>query len=595
MMENKMERKEKWMSLILVSPLIFAGCSLELSVDDLNSKLPQTGIEAVTPSFQNSQLKMIPDVSSVPIDGEVKVQYCIRDKDGNIIERKDFSVIFELKSGAAGTFSSVTYNEIDKCYESTFKGESVGSAADIVVKVDQSEVPVESPKQISVATPLLSFTGNSVLSPATIDNRIVTNTSSTFTLTGTCEPLLGNVEINGAALLPQQIYTTPCAEDHTFSFIINAGSTTAPYFSPAIKDPMIQARQGSTTPQMTRIMYIANYPLVKITNAAELQSMTVGNLAAFKAYVLMNDIDLTSTSHTALGTSTTNYWRGIFYGEGHKISNLTINQPAQDFQALIGFAKNASINDLQIENATITGKIGVAAVLGKGVGVSLARVSATGATTGVGYVGMIVGHSWDSDIKQSWATGTVTGGESVGGIAGYSSGGDVINSWADVNVSTADMLAGGLIGLMDEASTDALLENSFSMGSVTALEGAAGLTGGAWEYNAKPKLPILKNSFSLSNVSATSSSPTTYLSGLAFGHAGSLAVSPYVADPQIQISGLYHLSGATCNNCGVDNSHSTPETLPNILNWTKTIWDYTWTWKIHSSGSRPDLINNPKP
>ena len=60
---------------------------------------------------------------------------------------------------------------------------------------------------------------------------------------------------------------------------------------------------------------------MKITNVTELQAMTVGNYATYKAYVLINDIDFTAVSYLPVGTSTTNFWQGVLYVEGHKISH----------------------------------------------------------------------------------------------------------------------------------------------------------------------------------------------------------------------------------------------------------------------------------
>ncbi|MBL7542997.1 MAG: hypothetical protein JNL11_04230 [Bdellovibrionaceae bacterium] len=122
-------RKIQVLSQLLVILVALTGCTFHLGISDLNSK---AGLASVSvPSFENSLIKVIPAVSSIPIDGEVKVQYCIRDSVGNLIEKSDYSVVFELKAGATGgSFSPTTYNQVDKCYESTFKGESVGSRVD---------------------------------------------------------------------------------------------------------------------------------------------------------------------------------------------------------------------------------------------------------------------------------------------------------------------------------------------------------------------------------------------------------------------------------------------------------------------------------
>lgn len=122
-------------------------------------------------------------------------------------------------------------------------------------------------------------------------------------------------------------------------------------------------------------------------------------------YILMNDIVFEDADYEKggsfynsgkgwepIGTSS-NYFRGVFDGNGHKIKNLYINNPEQDYIGLFGYINNATIKNIILQKANIIGK---------------------------NYIGGIAGYSsMQSIISFCCTQGNISGKSKVGGIVGY--------------------------------------------------------------------------------------------------------------------------------------------------------------------------------
>ena len=81
--------------------------------------------------------------------------------------------------------------------------------------------------------------------------------------------------------------------------------------------------------------------------------VNAGNDTTGVRFILDNDIDLSSVSNfTPIGTSS-NKFKGTFYGNGHTISNLTINS-SSGYTGLFGYTDGATIQDLGVVDAEIT-------------------------------------------------------------------------------------------------------------------------------------------------------------------------------------------------------------------------------------------------
>ena len=179
-------------------------------------------------------------------------------------------------------------------------------------------------------------------------------------------------------------------------------------------------------------------------------------------YILSQDFEMPPYSWTYLAIADYNArgWKplgesnqpfqGTLDGQGFRIKNLAINRPTEDHASLLGFIRDATIKDLKIENASVTGKnqLGIVAGLmhqglikdsyfsGKLVGQNfvggavglvdatpdltvsrLAGVRVSIEASGADYVGGVAGQLLGS-AERLTAEGKITGARFVGGIFG---------------------------------------------------------------------------------------------------------------------------------------------------------------------------------
>ncbi len=247
------------------------------------------------------------------------------------------------------------------------------------------------------------------------------------------------------------------------------------------------------------------------------------NLAA--TYHLVADIDLAGNEWVPIGTAT-NPFTGIFDGQGHVISHLTISQE-YDYLGLFGFStgtiKNTILDEVdisvigeysQIINAgafvgcstrmlenlhTLDGEIyiqgkydsfgSVGGIAGEmyydSVNALLVNISNGLTITGnILDIGGIVGQIHAdpeytaTTIADSHNTGDVTGNERVGGLVGgifykFKNTFAITNSYNTGDV-TGTARVGGLVGFEDSTTT---ITNSYNTGDVTGTTDVGGLVG----------------------------------------------------------------------------------------------------------------------
>lgn len=163
-----------------------------------------------------------------------------------------------------------------------------------------------------------------------------------------------------------------------------------------------------------------------------------------KHFKLIANIDLiayTGTEFNIIG-----YWRsrsdnkpfnGVFDGNDHTISNLTIVNDRYIYLGLFGYlSHNAEVKDLGVENIDITS-------LGTDI-----------------YAGGLVGYNSGTIINCS-ITGSVTGDKSVGGLVGSNNGGIIVNCYNKASV-TGYWEVGGLIG----SNAEGYITSCYSTGNV---------------------------------------------------------------------------------------------------------------------------------
>ena len=247
--------------------------------------------------------------------------------------------------------------------------------------------------------------------------------------------------------------------------------------------------------------------------SAPIEIATVEELAAINEnlsghYVLTADIDLAGIVWTPIGAYAPSgeseeeqeipaadaAFTGTFDGQGHTISNLTINQPEAWAMGLFGCVANAQIDNFTLENASVDAQLMGSDVVGyaycstvSGVTLKNGRVMAhAGEMSAEGMYGGIVGAGMGSMIKDCTAqadilipdgtanagivggglemtsvvgctaTGTVTAGNDCYGLGGISGCGFAAEQFTDCVTQDVTITAG---------------DNCFWIGGITGYAG----------------------------------------------------------------------------------------------------------------------------
>ena len=190
-----------------------------------------------------------------------------------------------------------------------------------------------------------------------------------------------------------------------------------------------------------------------------------------KHYIQTADINAGATSgwdggkgFSSIGNA--HCFTGSYNGQEHIIDSLYINRPLGDKTGFFGWTENASIKNLGITNASVTGKY---------------------------YTGILAGETNLTEISNCFTTGIVSGlSYQTGGLIGGTSGSTLTNCYSQATVIGHGYKTGGLLG-SDENSS--YLRNCYSTGPVT---GDTVFTGGLTGNN--KALSVIENCFSTSNV-----------------------------------------------------------------------------------------------
>jgi filamentous hemagglutinin family protein len=236
------------------------------------------------------------------------------------------------------------------------------------------------------------------------------------------------------------------------------------------------------------------------------------------AYALATSLDGTGTTYTA-AVMPYRYWpfAGTLEGLGHVVSNLTINQPNGEDDALIENASGATIQNLGLVGGSITGGTNVGALVAQcdpctisnvyettpitvsanggqvgglvgamEAGSSITNAFATGAINGGtaanfvgGLVGIVQGNVQGDSITNAFATGSVSGGAELGGLVGEASFLRLSNAFATGQVNANRFDAGGLIGAFESG----WLSDVYATGQVLVGAGNGNRAGGVVGYD----------------------------------------------------------------------------------------------------------------
>lgn len=249
----------------------------------------------------------------------------------------------------------------------------------------------------------------------------------------------------------------------------------------------------------------------QISTLDELEEVTYLNTFWDRHFILMNDIDASATADWHVGdhdkSVTTSEvpmgfypigdfatsglreqipFTGSFDGQGYTISNIYINRPADRQVGFFGTISGARIENLTLDNATITG--------GNYSGGLVARSSSNGdlkedlknyitnchisnsQITGVEQAGALIGSIYYSEITNCTAYDNYTLGYlNIGGLAGHILSSNVVdNCQASGRVYASGTSAGGLVGWSNSKNT---ITNSSASTRVTGSNNVGGLVG----------------------------------------------------------------------------------------------------------------------
>ena len=229
-----------------------------------------------------------------------------------------------------------------------------------------------------------------------------------------------------------------------------------------------------------------------------------------KNYRLKADLDLKDTPFNGIGSAGQPF-TGMFDGQGHTISHVTVNAPEGENAGFFNVIKGATIRDLKLVNVEITGKTNVGGLVGnaqvqldsddlsKNVANLIGGCSVSGTVTGTKNVGGLVGlnegktdpqtlFSIASAVDKCAASVTVNGKEMTGGLVGKN-GGTITKSSSGGTVK-GDTTTGGLVG--DSSGDIYDSHTSCTVAGSSHTGGFVGFSDGA-----------VKNCYSIGGVSGT--------------------------------------------------------------------------------------------
>ena len=163
-------------------------------------------------------------------------------------------------------------------------------------------------------------------------------------------------------------------------------------------------------------------------------------------------------------------FNSIFEGNGHTISNLTINRSGSNIGLFGKTGSDSKISNIGLLNVSVKGHDEVGGLVGDSEG-SITNSYVAGSVEGIdAFIGGLAGVANDGVIMNSYATGSVIGDSIVGGLTSESYA-NIVNSYSTSSVK-GDYI-GGLVSYLD---SDSDIENSYSTGFVDGLNNVGGLT-----------------------------------------------------------------------------------------------------------------------
>lgn len=212
-----------------------------------------------------------------------------------------------------------------------------------------------------------------------------------------------------------------------------------------------------------------------VTTLDNLRWMSESMKYMSEKYELDNDIDASDTKNwndgkgfMPIGTEG-HIFNGLFDGQGHKIENLYINRPQENYIGLFGYYGGTKIYNLHLQNFDIVGGNYTGSIVGLTNGAKLdSCYSINGKVTGKNYVGGLIGCCENSYIYNSRTNCNVIGNYIAGGFAGWAYNTYIVYSESKGKVSALENVGGfaGLAtkGVIQYCSAEADVDGNYSIG-----------------------------------------------------------------------------------------------------------------------------------
>ncbi|NOZ47694.1 MAG: hypothetical protein GXO79_13070, partial [Chlorobi bacterium] len=205
-------------------------------------------------------------------------------------------------------------------------------------------------------------------------------------------------------------------------------------------------------------------------------------------YIQTADIDASASSSwddgdggdaegfSPIGNSSTRF-TGEYNGDGYKIIGIYINRSATSYIGSFGSTLGATIKNIGITDANVSGKGQVGVLIGSCNSTDIINCYCTGVVNGTdSYVGGLVGYSLNSSSLQNcYNASNVNGTGYVGGIVGSNYVANVSNCYNTGAISGNTWYVAGLVGFNNNSST---INYCYSTGDVEASGYGRGLVGG---------------------------------------------------------------------------------------------------------------------
>ncbi len=218
----------------------------------------------------------------------------------------------------------------------------------------------------------------------------------------------------------------------------------------------------------------------------KLSEMTnAGKVAESADFVLSANIDLENIEWSPIGIFTASddtLFRASFDGNGYIISNLNINNSSANPQGLFGFVSGASIQNVAVENASITSNAYIGVLVGCADMFTNIYNSycINGEVLGEKYVGGLVGHLKNGSIlKNSYTISNVSGKQYVSGLCAVVEGYNTYISGCYAKGEIANTQSNGEIGgLVAVLCQKTKVMDSYFIGSIDSIPYSYSSSGG---------------------------------------------------------------------------------------------------------------------